>query len=84
MAGYESKPGDAVAWPKREDDNPKGPDFKGSIIAHRDVKAGEKLNLALWKKDAGRGVFLSGKVSDWSIAKPAADAPADDGADIPW
>jgi hypothetical protein len=85
---YESRPGDAVAWARREEDNPKGPDFKGSIIVHRDVKAGEKISLALWKKDAGRGVFLSGKVEDFKTrpqATPTIDnPPADDGADIPF
>lgn len=79
--GYESRPGDAVAWARREEDNPKGPDFRGSIIVHRDVKAGEKISLALWKKDAGRGVFLSGRVEDFKTrpqAAPTDNPPADD------
>jgi hypothetical protein len=84
---YESKPGDAVAWPKDKDASEKAPDFKGSFIAHRDIKAGEKISLALWKKDKGRGEFLSGKVEDFRT-KPAemvrggGASPMDD--DIPF
>ena len=29
-------------------DNPKAPQFKGKIYAHRDIRAGEEVSLSLW------------------------------------
>lgn len=87
---YEPRPGDATAWPKKDSDHEKAPDFKGSIIAHRDIKAGEKVSLALWWKGERNPRFLGGKVEDWrqpQASKPAQAAeppPASLDDEIPW
>lgn len=84
---YESKPGDAVAWAKDATANEKAPDYKGSIIAHRDIKKGERISLALWLKDAGRGAFLSGRVEDYrtkTTPSPSTGTPETDAGGIPF
>ena len=41
------------------------PDRKGSFAAHRDIKAGEEIEIAAWEKQDHNGKpFLSLKVSD--------------------
>ncbi len=61
---YERSPGDVVAWPKKPGAHEKAPDFSGDIIAHRDIRAGEKIRLSIWKKAGAKGTFLTGKVED--------------------
>ena len=57
--------GQVALW-KQENDNPKAPVLKGSVIAHRNIKAGEALDIALWRNESGnsRAPTLKGKVSD--------------------
>lgn len=69
---YERRPGDAVAWGKKPGDHEKAPDYSGDFIAHRDIKAGEKIRLSLWSK----GTFLSGKVEDLRAKNTAQSKPA--------
>lgn len=62
---YEPSPGDgALFGNKKKEDGDKRPNSTGYVIAHRDIKAGEKLNLAAWTKTSGTGKFLSLKMSD--------------------
>lgn len=58
---YEPKPGDSALFPNKSD-NLNAPKYKGYVILHRDCKAGERLDLAMWDKKGGS--FLGGKVSD--------------------
>jgi len=62
---YEQKPGTGSLFKntyKTDGDNK--PDWKGSIVAHRNIKMGERLELASWKKDGGKGPFMSLKMQD--------------------
>ena len=61
---YEPKPGDGSLFKNDYKDSDKKPDATGYIIAHRDIREGEKLNLAAWTKDGGRGRFQSLRLSD--------------------
>ena len=40
------------------------PNWKGTFAAHRDIKAGEEVEIAAWEKEGRKGMFLSLKVSD--------------------
>lgn len=70
---YTPKPGDVSAFKNDKKGNEKAPDFRGTVIAHRAIQAGEKLDLALWTKTGTNGGwFYSGKISD--PRKPKEDA----------
>ena len=62
---YEPKPGDVSIF-RNVSNNERAPTMKGYAIAHRDIRAGEKLDLAVWKQSPKNGgdAFLSGKISD--------------------
>jgi len=45
---YEGKPGRGGVWPNKSD-NSQAPVFKGHFLAHRDIKAGERVDLALFQ-----------------------------------
>lgn len=58
---YEQKPGDIAVFMERSKKSDKAPDWKGSMVAHRDIRAGEKLDVAFWSKS---DTMLAGKVQD--------------------
>jgi hypothetical protein len=72
---YENRPGDGVLFPNENRNKDTSPTMTGFVIAHRDIKAGEKLNLAAWTKQA-RTKFLSLKMSDPRGTET--ERPADD------
>jgi uncharacterized protein (DUF736 family) len=75
---YEPKPGDCSLFKNDKKGNEKAPDFKGYVMAHRDIKAGEKLELAMWSRQGTQGgYFYSGKISDPRPKKE--EAPAQSG-----
>ena len=58
---------------KAEGGNPKLPDLSGSFHAHRDIKAGEQIRIALWLARDDQGTlkttskgsqYFTGKISD--------------------
>jgi len=57
--------GQAALW-KGKGDNPKAPALKGNFVAHRNIKAGEEIDLAFWKADGtnSNAPVLKGKCSD--------------------
>lgn len=61
---YVSKPGDGALFKNDKKTADTHPNATGYIVAHRDIKAGEKLALAAWTKDAGKGKFQSLRMSD--------------------
>jgi len=62
---YQPKPGDVSIF-HNESNNERAPTMKGYAIAHRDIRAGEKLDLAVWKQTPKNGgyAYLSGTMSD--------------------
>jgi hypothetical protein len=59
----------------------RAPKYKGHAYAHRDIKAGEKIAVALWGNEPGdRRPVLRGKLEDYrdgsgeASTKPAATA----------
>ena len=74
---YDNK-GQVALWPneKYEAGGPH-PRFKGNIIAHRDIKAGEQIDIAVWdgNSENPKAPALKGKVEDKREAQ-ATPAPA--------
>lgn len=82
---YTPKPGDVSAFKNDQKGNEKAPNFKGYIMAHRDIKAGEKIELALWeRKGTQGGYFFSGKISDPRPKKECQPSEDDDSDRIPF
>jgi hypothetical protein len=61
---YEPKPGDGSLFKNQYKNADNHPDATGYIIAHRDIKEGEKLELGAWTKTGTRGKFQSLRMSD--------------------
>ena len=55
---------------KNDREGERMPVVKGKLVAHRDIKEGETLDIALWKqKDlTGRQPIMTGKISDLYVA----------------
>jgi hypothetical protein len=68
--GYEPKPGDGALFKNEHKTTDSHPGAKGYVIAHRDIKAGERLDLAAWTKEGTKGKFQSLRLSD---ARPKQD-----------
>lgn len=71
---YEPNPGDGALFANKNATSDKAPQATGYVIAHRDIKAGERLRLAAWTKGGGdRGKFQSLKMSDERDSGPVMD-----------
>lgn len=70
---YELKPGQGSAFRntyKERGDNK--PDFTGTFLSPE----GKKMEIAMWEKDTGRGVFYSIKVKELEQrAEPRSETP---------
>ena len=82
--------GKVSLW-KNDKGGEKAPVLRGVAYAHRDLKAGEEIEIALWKNAQGteRSPALTGKLTD--KYQPAAKdkaapkpAPFIDDSDAPW
>lgn len=66
MTEYDDR-GRAVMW-KRERTSKSTPSFSGEVTAHRDIRSGEKLDIAFWRNEkwteGGKQPALTGKMSD--------------------
>ncbi|HIG58208.1 MAG TPA: hypothetical protein EYF95_04740 [Flavobacteriales bacterium] len=62
---YENKPGSGALFPNDKKGNEKAPDMTGNLCAHRDMKAGEEFQVAMWKTKSKAGKpYGSLKASD--------------------
>lgn len=48
MSDYQDKPGDGTLFVNTNKEKPTQPDRTGFVLAHRDIKAGERVRLAGW------------------------------------
>ena len=56
--------GKVSLW-KNDREGDRQPVLKGKLVAHRDLKEGETIDIALWKQDAtGNQPVMTGKISD--------------------
>lgn len=81
--------GQISLWGKKPDASANAPAAKGHFFAHRDIKEGEQVDVALWLNDNDNpnAPKMKGKISDkYDAGQPApaapASAPVDD--DIPF
>ena len=52
---YENKPGTGALFTNDKRGNEKAPDMTGNLTAHRDLKAGEEFQVAMWKTKSKAG-----------------------------
>ena len=74
MSAQFNDQGKVALW-ANESGNPAAPTFKGTLFAHRDLKAGEEISVSLWARqpDANpRAPALKGKLSDKFVPTEAA------------
>ncbi|MBW6425444.1 hypothetical protein KX729_28920 [Rhizobium sp. XQZ8] len=62
--GYEAKPGEVCLFENEKMGREAAPDHQGYLIAHRDIKAGEKIAIALWCGKPNSARSFGGRVSD--------------------
>lgn len=72
---YEPKPGHVSVFENEKMGRENAPDHSGYIIAHRDIKAGEKIAIHLWLGKPNSSRSFSGQVSDMQTR--TADVPLD-------
>lgn len=69
-------PGRVVLW-KSDSDNQNAPTLKGHLYTHRNIRAGEKIDIALWRNDrnveGSQFPVLTGKVSDVRVRDSTGD-----------
>lgn len=61
---YEPKPGDGALFANEQRSKDTQPNATGYLVAHRDIKAGERIRLAAWTKSGTHGRFQSIRASD--------------------
>lgn len=76
---YEPKPGDGTLFKNEHKTSESHPGARGYVIAHRDIKKGERLELASWTKDGSKGKFQSLRLSD---PREKRDTPVADNTSI--
>jgi len=63
----------------------RAPVLSGKIVAHRDIKEGETIDISLWKQESsGNQPVLKGKVSDVYNGKSAPTEARDLSDDLPF
>ena len=53
-------------WSNKEATHEKAPKWQGNFVAHRDIKAGEEIDVALWRNDSNhpKAPVMKGKIGD--------------------
>ena len=72
---YTAKPGDVSLFETEKAGHETAPDHRGYFIAHRDIKAGEKIAISLWAGKANSSRSFSGRVSE--VKESAEARPVD-------
>lgn len=70
---YDPKPGEVSLFETEKMGRESAPDHQGYFIAHRDIKAGEKIAIALWAGRPNSARSFGGKVAD--LSKPLPGKP---------
>jgi hypothetical protein len=74
---YEPKPGDICVFENEKAGHESAPDHRGYFVAHRDIRAGEKVPFALWCGRTGSARSFGGKLGEATSANQEARAPTD-------
>lgn len=83
MSDFKHKPGGGSLFKNEYKKSDKHPDARGTIVAHRNIREGETLEIAAWTKSGKKGPFQSLSLSDaWeggpSKEEPTRSEPLDD------
>ena len=68
----------------KNDKGGSAPILSGKVVAHRDIKEGETIDIALWKRDtvvlgaAGNQPVMSGKIQDVYVSSNPSSVEDDD------
>ena len=65
---YEAKLGEVCLFENEKAGNARAPDHRGYFVAHRDIKAGEKIAIAIWNGSPDSPRSFRGTASDISKA----------------
>ena len=82
---YDNK-GKVSLW-KTDSQHPKAPVLSGKAVAHRDIKAGETLDISLWKNEnsSNNQPIMRGEIKDvFSSSAPEATAQEFQDDDLPF
>ena len=72
---YENRPGEgAIFVNKYKTEGDKKPSYKGHIYVHKDLKAGDRIELAMWPHRTGGGFTI--KSQDPRSLSEEAEKPA--------
>jgi hypothetical protein len=75
---YKAKPGDVTLFENEKAGHDGAPDHRGYFIAHRDIKAGEKVELVLWSGRPNSPRSFGGRLSDaGNERRTSSPAPVD-------
>ncbi len=74
---YEPKLGDICVFEDEKASHESAPDHRGYVIAHRDIKAGERAPFALWCGRPGSPRSFGGRLWDATSGKQGAREPTD-------
>jgi len=73
---FQHKPGRGSLFKNDYKTTENHPDAKGKIVAHRDIREGETLEIAAWTKTGSKGRFQSLELSDaWEAGPSSSVAP---------
>lgn len=61
---YKAKLGEVSIFENEKAGHQRAPDHRGYFIAHRDIKAGEKVELVLWSGRPNSSRSFQGRLSD--------------------
>ncbi len=75
---FEPKPGDVCLFENEKAGHENAPDHRGYFVAHRDIKAGEKIQIALWSGRPGSARSFGGKIGDEPSSTARGKAAATD------
>lgn len=64
MAEFDDK-GRISVWAKKEGASESAPHLSGNFTAHRDIKAGEKIDVSIWKNEN----YVKGSNQPWGRGK---------------
>ena len=79
MKQHQAEPGKGVLFQNDKKATPSQPDYKGVLTVDRDIKAGEQIKIAAWKKATRVGELISLAQDNWvpdpNYRKPSMEAP---------
>ncbi|WP_018901459.1 hypothetical protein [Rhizobium sp. 2MFCol3.1] len=74
---FEPRMGDVCVFENEKAGHDSAPDHRGYFVAHRDIKAGEKIQFALWSGRPGSARSFGGRIDEPLSRAPKESPPTD-------